>query len=445
MGGSPGRSRPVDLHQGLVRILEVVARERLVQRAVRLARHHREQLEGGHPAAHDLGQERGGDLLVRLDQDLAGLRVHHPPAGPAAHQRLRLDRDLGDAGLDELLDDLRVQGLARLDDRFLGAGRLDVVADLGPVVDLGGELHPGHPVLEGEHLLRLVELAEDLLVGEDHALLEEPERAQERGGEHLAPPVHPHVEDVVGVELELHPRAAVGDHPGREQQLARGDRLALVVVEEHARGALELRDHHPLGAVDDEGALLGHERQLAEIHLLLPHLAHGLGLGFLVVVDDLEPQRHLQGDREGHAPVVALLDRVLGIAEVVAVELEHGVPVVVLDREHRLEDRLQSRLVAPLGRDLLLEKLLVGLLLDLDEIRNLDDGRDLAEVLADPAPALDVVRHTPSAPRLPQGWVRPAAVTHSGESGAAPSGDTLVSTGNRHRFPGLSHSAAEVI
>ena len=282
---------------------------------------------------------------------------------------------------------------------FLGAGRLHVVADLGRVVDLGGELHPGHPVLEGEHLLRLVELAEDLLVGEDHALLEEPEGAQEGGGEHLAPPVHPHVEDVVGVELELHPRAAVGDHPGREEQLARGDRLALVVVEEHTRRALELRDDHPLGPVDDEGALLGHERELAQVHLLLPHLAHGLGLGFLVVVDDLEPQRDLQRDREGHAPVVALLHRVLGIAEVVAVELEHGVPVVVLDREHRLEDRLQPRLVAPLGRDLLLQKLLVGLLLDLDEIRDLDDGRDLTEVLADPAPALDVARHTPSAPR----------------------------------------------
>ena len=83
-------------------------------------------------------------------------------------------------------------------------------------------------------------------------------------------------------------------------------------------------------------------------------------------------------------------------------------------------------IVAPLGRDLLLQELLVGLLLDLDEVRDLDDGRDLTEVLADPAPALDVARHTPSAPRLPRGWVRPAAVTHSGESGAAPGDDTLV-------------------
>src|SRR5215475_13873308 len=96
---------------------------------------------------------------------------------------------------------------------------------------------------------------------------------------------------------------------------------------------------------------------------------------------------------------MALLDRVLGIAEVVAVELQRGVPVVVLDREHRLEDRLQPVLLPPLGGDVLLEELLVGLLLDLDEVRDLDDRRDLAEVLADPAPARDIACHTSSAPR----------------------------------------------
>jgi hypothetical protein len=79
---------------------------------------------------------------------------------------------------------------------------------------------------------------------------------------------------------------------------------------------------------------------------------------------------------------------------VIAVELQRGVPVVVLDREDRLEDRLQPVLVAPLGRDLLLEKLLVGLLLDLDEVRDLDDRRDLAEVFAAAAPTLNSACHT---------------------------------------------------
>ena len=46
----------------------------------------------------------------------------------------------------------------------------------------------------------------------------------------------------------------------RVQQLARAVRLAAVVVEEHARRTMQLRDDDALGAVDDEGAVLGHER-----------------------------------------------------------------------------------------------------------------------------------------------------------------------------------------
>jgi hypothetical protein len=50
-------------------------------------------------------------------------------------------------------------------------------------------------------------------------------------------------------------------------------RLALVVVEEDARGAVQLRHHDALGAVDDERAGLGHQRDLAEVDLLLLDVA----------------------------------------------------------------------------------------------------------------------------------------------------------------------------
>ena len=60
--------------------------------------------------------------------------------------------------------------------------------------------------------------------------------------------------------------------------------LAAVVIEEHARRAVQLRDDDALGAVDDEGAVVGHQRQLAQIDLLLAHVLDrllGAG-GFLV-------------------------------------------------------------------------------------------------------------------------------------------------------------------
>src|SRR5215467_9588792 len=96
---------------------------------------------------------------------------------------------------------------------------------------------------------------------------------------------------------------------------------------------------------------------------------------------------------------MALLHRVLRITEVIAVELQQGVVVVVRDGEDGLEHRLQPRLLATLGRHVLLEELLVRAPLDLDEIGDLDDRRNLAKVLAGPTPALDRTRHTPSALR----------------------------------------------
>src|SRR5262249_7932075 len=124
------------------------------------------------------------------------------------------------------------------------------------------------------------------------------------------------------------------------------------------------------------------------------------------VVDDLEPERDLQRDGKRHPPIVTFLHGVLRVAEVVAVEFEGGVPVVVGDREDGPENGLKADLLPPLVRRVLLEELLVRLLLDLDQVRNFDDRRDLAEVPADSPPARDSACHTSSAPR-PRGSLRP--------------------------------------
>src|SRR6185503_18333851 len=92
------------------------------------------------------------------------------------------------------------------------------------------------------------------------------------------------------------------------------------------------------------------------------------------------------------------------------------VVVVVGDREHRLEYRLQSDVFAPVGRDVLLEKRLVRPFLDLDQIRDLHDRRNLPEVLAAPTPALNRACHIVS--RV-QPFGRPQTVTSSLSSGGS--------------------------
>ena len=84
--------------------------------------------------------------------------------------------------------------------------------------------------------------------------------------------------------------------------------LALVVIEEHAGRAVHLRDDDALGAVDDERAVVGHERDVAHVDILLLDVLDGLGAGFLVDIEHDEAQRHLERRRIGHAALAALVD-----------------------------------------------------------------------------------------------------------------------------------------
>jgi hypothetical protein len=78
--------------------------------------------------------------------------------------------------------------------------------------------------------VELEELLQDVLV-------RQPDRLQQRGHRHLAAAVDAEEQEVLRIELEVEPRAAIRNHAGREEELAGRMRLAAVVLEEHARRA----------------------------------------------------------------------------------------------------------------------------------------------------------------------------------------------------------------
>ncbi len=160
--------------------------------------------------------------------------------------------------------------------------------------------------------------------------------------------------------------------------------LALVVVEEHAGRAVHLRDDDALGAVDDEGAVVGHERDVAHVDVLLLDVLDRARAGLLVDIEHDEAQRHLERRRIGHAALAALVDVVFRRLELVVDEFELRGVGEVGDREHRLEHRLQTLVGTPAVGLLDQQELVVGRLLNLDEVRHLCDFLDFSEELADP-------------------------------------------------------------
>ena len=219
--------------------------------------------------------------------------------------------------------------LEQLDQRaFLGLGDLGVGVDRVADVD------------------RVVEEVEDLLVARVA------HRAQQHGDRQLALAVDPDEDLALLVDLQLQPRAAGRHQVADEDLLLR----VLGLHEVGARRADELRDDHALGAVDDEGAAVGHPREVAHEDRLLADLT-GLPVD--------EADRDRQRARVGEVLLTALVEDGDGSVEAELPELHGEVARVVLDRRD-VVDRLAQ---APLLR---VDEPVEGLLLDVDQVGDIE-------------------------------------------------------------------------
>ncbi len=286
-----------------------------------------------------------------------------------AGRRVALERVAGDVGVLLHGDDVDLEFLDPVLGQFLDL--LDAQLVVGLDQDLAGlgihDIFGHHPAFQGvvllataaadiERLDRVEEIEDGLFGGVAQSL-------EQHGDRQLPLAVDVHVHDVVHVERELHPRAAVRDDARREQPLAVG---VNAVVEEHARRAMELTHDHALGAVDDEGSLVGQERKLPEVHLLLDDLLVPL-LPFHVLAD-AQAQGGLQRRGEGEVSLLALVDRVLGLAEAVGDEFQGEEIAGIGDGEDGGEDLLEPHHLALFGRRPELEEVLERSQLDVEEV-----------------------------------------------------------------------------
>ena len=164
--------------------------------------------------------------------------------------------------------------------------------------------------------------------------------AQQRGRGDLALAIHLDRQEVLVARLELEPGAAVRDHLGRVERAAAGRVVGGAVVD--AGRADELADDDALGAVDDEGSLVRHEREVAHVDPLALDLA-----GLL----DQELDVDIQGPAEGEVLGPALELGVLGRAELIVQEMElHHLAGEVLDRADLVEQLPEPLFHEPVER-----------------------------------------------------------------------------------------------
>ena len=151
-----------------------------------------------------------------------------------------------------------------------------------------------------------------------------------------------------------------------------------VLLEHHARGPVQLAHDDALGAVDDERAELGQEREVTEVDFLLDDvlrtaLSGVLGLHTLLeILPHDQTERRLERRRVRHVALDALLDGVLRLAERGGDVLEREVLVHVRDREDFPEHPVEPEVPLLLGR-LGLDELLERPELDVEQVRHRHD------------------------------------------------------------------------
>ncbi len=180
--------------------------------------------------------------------------------------------------------------------------------------------------------------------------------AQQRGRGDLALAIHLDRQEVLVARLELEPGAAVGNHLGRVERAAAGRVVGGAVID--AGRANELADDDALGAVDDEGSLVSHEREVAHVDPLALDLA-----GLL----DQELDVDIQGPAEGEVLGPALELGVLGRPELIVQKMElHHLAGEVLDRADLVEQLPEPLFHEPVERGQL----------QLDQVGNFEDLGD---------------------------------------------------------------------
>ena len=148
-------------------------------------------------------------------------------------------------------------------------------------------------------------------------------------------------------------------------------RLAAVVGVKKAGRALELVDNDPLGAVDDKHAIVGHQRQSTEEHLLLFNVAHRLNPGGLVVLESDQANGDFHRCLVGHAALNALLHRVFRHAKGIIGELKRAEAIEIIDGKYAFEYGLQTDVFSLSRINVHLQKAVIRMPLHGDEMRRL--------------------------------------------------------------------------
>ena len=220
----------------------------------------------------------------------------------------------------------------------------------------------------------VVEVAQDFFVVQT-------QRVEQGRDRQLALTVDTDVDDILGIKFKVEPRTTVRNNARGEQIFARRVRFTAVMVKKNARRTVHLRNDNALCTVDEEGAVMRHERHVAHVYVLLLNIEDRTRFGVRVNLKHDEAQCHLHLCGIGNSALTAFFNVIFGIFEFVMDEVEFRRSGKILNRENAAQRFFEAGYITN-GR-VRAQELLIAFALNLDQVGHVDNFVDVTEDFAD--------------------------------------------------------------
>ena len=390
----------IDVHKGFFAVAVLVQCHGVAQIRTNLVVVDHQQTDGINAPFLKLLEHFLGQFVTGFCQDLTGFAVnqvigHEPAIKLIFRNQDFLDALFGDFG-SRTLGDFRT-GCCN---NFTAVGINKIVNQLLADITVCTEI--GNPTICGTAVFsRLIVIVEDLFRGQafDFRRIDRApffgtlgtqlfglfvfKSHKQRGRRQFAATVDTDIKNVFRVEFEIEPRTTIRNHTRGKQIFARAVALTFVMVKEDARRTVHLRNDHTLGAVHDKGTVFGHERHVAHIHVLFLDIADRTGTRVLVDIPNNQAECYAQRCGKSHATLATLFGIVFRLLKLIRNEFKSCAFRKIFNRKDALEHFLETCIVPLLLRGSGLQKLVVGILLNLNEIRERSDFADPSKAFAD--------------------------------------------------------------
>src|ERR1700730_8855125 len=169
--------------------------------------------------------------------------------------------------------------------------------------------------------------------------------------------------------------------------------FAFVVIEKHPRRTVHLGNDDPLGSVDNERAVHRHQGHVSHIDILLLDILDRPCGGVGIDIEYDQAQGYFEWRGEGHAALAAFVDVIFRRLKLIFDKFEQRRVGKIRNRENRFENRLQPFVRTPASRLVDEQELVIGCLLNLDQIRHFHDLAEMPEKFADTLTSAERLRH----------------------------------------------------